>query len=168
MKKNVMKKWLAVSAAACLSLGAVACGSTETAEAPVQEVTEAVEATTTEVTEAVEETTTEVTEAVEDALTLSITVEVVDNEGATESVTFDTTEEFLYDAIVADGEITLDASETEYGLYVDGVNGVVADYSADGAYWAIYVDGEYGQYGIDTQPVEDGVVYTLQYETYTE
>lgn len=46
---------------------------------------------------------------------------------------------------------------------VESVNGVFADYVKDGAYWAIYVDGAYGNYGIDAQPLEDGHTYQLVY-----
>ena len=34
------------------------------------------------------------------------------------------------------------------------------------AYWAIYVNDEYGMYSLDTQPVTDGDSYALVYETY--
>jgi hypothetical protein len=46
------------------------------------------------------------------------------------------------------------------------VNDVTADYNADGAYWAFYVDGEYCQYGIDQQPVNDGETYAIVYTIY--
>ena len=43
------------------------------------------------------------------------------------------------------------------------VNGERAIYEEDGAYWSILVDGEYGMNGIDTQPVSDGVEYSIVY-----
>ena len=61
----------------------------------------------------------------------------------------------------------LDAgSESDYGLYIETVNGLTADYDANGAYWSIYVNGEYGQYGADAQPVADGDAFSLVYEIY--
>ena len=48
-------------------------------------------------------------------------------------------------------------------MMVDTVNGVRADYEADGAYWSFCVNGEYCNYGIDTQPVEDGDVFSIVY-----
>ena len=45
------------------------------------------------------------------------------------------------------------------------VNGLEADYNKDGAYWALYMNGEYAQNGIDTrQPVRNKDEITLSYE----
>ena len=44
----------------------------------------------------------------------------------------------------------------------------VSDYAVDGAYWSIYVNGEYGNYSADQQPVADGDVYGLVYTVYEE
>jgi len=62
--------------------------------------------------------------------------------------------------------LTVEGDTTEYGLYITTVNDVTADYNVDGAYWAIYVNGDYGMYGADQQPVTDGDKYTLKYEVY--
>ena len=67
------------------------------------------------------------------------------------------------------GEALLDCAliagdESDYGLYVKQVNGITADYDADGAYWAFYVDGEYAQSGVDTTNIEEGKIYTFKYE----
>lgn len=59
---------------------------------------------------------------------------------------------------------TYEGSTSEYGLFITGVNGETADYETDGAYWSIYVNGEYGQYGADQQPVADGDVFGFVYE----
>ncbi len=60
--------------------------------------------------------------------------------------------------------LTYSGTDSEYGMMVEVVNGEQAIYSEDNAYWAFYVDGEYGQYGIDSQPVDDGVTYSIVYE----
>ena len=39
--------------------------------------------------------------------------------------------------------------ESEYGLYVKTVCGVLADYDADKTYWALYTDGEMSMVGVD-------------------
>lgn len=70
----------------------------------------------------------------------------------------------LLDELAAQGDFSYEGEAGEYGLYITTVNGVIADYSQDGAYWAIYVNGEYGQYGADSQPVEDGDAFRLVYE----
>ena len=54
--------------------------------------------------------------------------------------------------------------ETSIQNMVEYVNEERADYVEDGAYWALYVNGEYGQYGADAQPVADGDTYTWTYE----
>ena len=56
-------------------------------------------------------------------------------------------------------------TDSEYGLMVEYVNEERADYAQDGAYWALYVNGEYGQYGADSQPVADGETYSWVYES---
>lgn len=53
--------------------------------------------------------------------------------------------------------------ESEYGLYVKTVNGIVADYDTDQAYWAFYIDGEYAMSGVDTTEITEGATYQLAY-----
>ena len=65
-------------------------------------------------------------------------------------------------------DLTVEGTVGDYGLYIDSVNGVLADYAADGAYWSIYVNGEYGNYSADMQPVADGDVFGLVYTVYEE
>ena len=72
--------------------------------------------------------------------------------------------EFLRQAMDEAEGLTYDGTESDFGMMVETVNGEQAIYAEDNAYWAFYVDGEYGQYGIDSQPVEDGVTYSIVYE----
>ncbi|MPM76904.1 hypothetical protein SDC9_123903 [bioreactor metagenome] len=62
--------------------------------------------------------------------------------------------------------MTLDGEDTQYGYTVYSINGAEANFNDGNAYWAIYVNGEYGNYGVDTQPVTDGDTYAFVYETY--
>lgn len=99
------------------------------------------------------------------------TLEVVDDKGETTDYTGHTDAEYLREALEELEEtedFTLEGDESEYGLYINTVNGITADYDADGAYWSVYVNEEYGNYGIDTQPVTDGDAYKLVYEVYSE
>ncbi|MDD4525950.1 MAG: DUF4430 domain-containing protein [Lachnospiraceae bacterium] len=99
--------------------------------------------------------------------TKSYTLEVVDDAGAQNAYSGKTDSEYLsgiMDELVAEGDFTYDGSESEYGLFIMAVNGVTADYDTDGAYWSIMVNGEYGQYGADSQPVSDGDDFELVYE----
>ena len=56
----------------------------------------------------------------------------------------------------------LEGEESQYGLYVQKVNGIVADYDVDQYYWAFYVNGEYGMSGVDTTNIEEGVTYSFE------
>ena len=96
----------------------------------------------------------------------SITIEVVDNEQKGTTYTVHTDAEFLRQAMEEADGLEFTGSESEYGLFIDTVNGVTADYSADGAYWSFYVNGEYCNYGVDQQPVEDGDAFQIKYEVY--
>ncbi len=96
----------------------------------------------------------------------SITVEVKDADGNVSTYTGKTDAEVLSDAIEDIEGVTLEGYESDYGFFIIAVNGIVADYDADGAYWSVYVNGEYGMYGVDSQPVADGDTYTFAYEVY--
>lgn len=96
----------------------------------------------------------------------SITIEVKDADGNVSSFAGNTEAEFLRGAIDDIDGVTIDGYDSDYGFYITTVNGITADYDADGAYWSIYVNGEYGSYGVDSQPVADGDVFQLAYEVY--
>ena len=49
----------------------------------------------------------------------------------------------------------------DYGLYVKKVNGIVADYDVDQAYWGFFINGEYAMTGVDSTNIEEGVTYCL-------
>ncbi len=94
-----------------------------------------------------------------------ITVEVVDDAGNSQSYVTRTDAEYLRQALEEIDGLAVEGTESEYGLMVETVNGVTADYNADGAYWAFFVNDEYCNYGVDTQPVEDGQEYRIVYTT---
>ena len=58
----------------------------------------------------------------------------------------------------------ISGDEGEYGLYVKTVNGITADYDADGVYWAFYVNGEYAVSGVDSTPIAEGESYSFKVE----
>ncbi len=93
-----------------------------------------------------------------------ITIEVTGPDGTTKSYTQKTEADNLLDAIDDFKNITVDGSFSEYGFYMTSVNGVEADWDADNAYWAVYVNGDYGQYSLDNQPITEGDTYSLVYE----
>lgn len=88
----------------------------------------------------------------------TIEVEVQHTDGTVAEFTIRTDEEFLAPALEAESLIS--GSEGEFGLFIDTVDGEFAD-SAAGQWWTFTINGEYGSYGADTQPIEDGDVYTF-------
>lgn len=84
---------------------------------------------------------------------------------AQETVHYDlhTDAEYLRQAMEEAEGLTFSGTEGDYGMMVDTVNGDTADYMTDGAYWSFYVNEEYCNYGIDSQPVEDGDVFSIVY-----
>lgn len=94
---------------------------------------------------------------------------VTDDSGTSKTYECSTDAEYLrqlMDELSADQtqEFSYEGSDGQYGLFINTVNGLTADYDKDHAYWAIYVDGEYAQNGADTQPVNDGDKFELKYE----
>ena len=94
--------------------------------------------------------------------TKNITIEVIDDKKETATYNVETKAEYLRGAM-EDAGIDFSGTESEYGLMVETVNGVYADYVTDQAYWAFLVDGEYCNYGVDSQPLEDGQTYRIEY-----
>ena len=43
------------------------------------------------------------------------------------------------------------------------VDGELADWNVDQGYWALYIGEDYATTGIDTTPIHDGDVFTLEY-----
>lgn len=98
----------------------------------------------------------------------SITLSIVYVDDSRDDYELRTDEEYLLDAANEIDELTIEGHNDGSYFYIDAINGVSADYTADGAYWAIYVDGAYGNYGIADQPIEDGVSYEIRYEVWAQ
>lgn len=97
----------------------------------------------------------------------SITIEVIDNMQDSTVYEVHTDAEYLRQAMEEAEGLEFSGTESEYGLMVETVNGVTPDYSVDGAYWSFYVNGVYCNYGVNSQPVEDGDAFVIKYEVYT-
>lgn len=93
----------------------------------------------------------------------SISIEVVDDTGASVTYEVRTDGEYLQQAMEAAEGLTFAYTEGPYGASVHTVNGLRADYELDSAYWGFFVNGEYCNYGIAQQPVEDGDVFQIVY-----
>lgn len=94
----------------------------------------------------------------------NITVTVTDNNGVDTVYEHSTDAEYLLEAVREMEGLELQGENGEYGFFITAVNGITADYNVDQSYWSIYVNGEYGNYGIESQPIEDGGSYALVYE----
>lgn len=93
----------------------------------------------------------------------AITVEVVDEDGKTTTYEHNTDAEYLSEAMEEIEDLEFEVTDGAYGEYLKSVNGVKAVFEEDNAYWCTYVNGEYGEYSLSTQPIEDGGVYGIVY-----
>ena len=92
----------------------------------------------------------------------SFTVVVANLEGKEATFEYTSDKATVGEALIAEGLI--EGHETEYGLYVDSVNGVTLDWDKDGKYWAFYIDGEYAMTGVDTTEITEGATYGFKPE----
>lgn len=97
--------------------------------------------------------------------TKNITIEVVSKTAESTVYELSTDAEVLKQAMDEAKGLTYEGTEGEYGIMITTVNGEVADFSVDGAYWGFYVNDGYCNYGIDTQPVMDGDAFKIVYTT---
>lgn len=101
---------------------------------------------------------TEDTEVGEGNVTVNVKV-IAGEKGIT--ITIHTDCEHLGDALVENKLVEGDKSE--YGLYINSVNGILADYDKNQSWWAISKDGEMLMTGADSTPITDGENYELTY-----
>ena len=87
---------------------------------------------------------------------------VVEKDGKETEFEVHTEKETVGEALLELGLIS--GEEGEYGLYVKTVNGVTADFDADGVYWAFYINDEYAQTSVDMTKIEDGASYSFRIE----
>ena len=102
------------------------------------------------------------TEIASDGADKTFTFEVVTVDGETTTFTITTSKATVGEALLDEGLIA--GEDSQYGLYVKTVNGILADYNVDGTYWVFYVNGAYGATGVDSTPVEDGATYAFKVE----
>jgi len=91
----------------------------------------------------------------------SITVTVVHSDKSEKTFAFQTEKDYLGDLLLSEG---LAAGEQgQFGLYIKEVDREVADYSINGAYWALFEGDSYATQGADTTPLTDGDQFRLVY-----
>ena len=96
----------------------------------------------------------------------AITIEVINKAQESTMYELKTDAEYLRQAMEEADGLEFTGTESEYGMMVESVNGEVADYNVDGSYWSFYVNDNYCNYGIDTQPVLDGDAFQIVYTVY--
>ena len=89
------------------------------------------------------------------------TVTVIHSEGEQNVFQLNTAEEYLGEALLAEGLIA--GEEGPYGLTVITVDGEDAVWDEDNAYWCIWIGEEMATVGISEIPVYDGSAFTLEY-----
>ena len=92
-----------------------------------------------------------------------VTIEVVGKSQESTAYEVRTDAEYLRQAMEEAEGLSFSGEEGQFGMMVSTVNGETADYSVDASYWAFYVNGEYCNYGIDSQPVVDGDCFSIVY-----
>ena len=97
-----------------------------------------------------------------------IVIKVVNQENNVTTYEVKTDGKYLKDAMDEAKGLEYSGTESQYGIMVDTVNGVRADYTLDGAYWSFLVNDEYCNYGISEQPIEDGDVFSIVYTPVAE
>ena len=87
--------------------------------------------------------------------------EVTDDRGVVTRFKVSTDEKTVGAALLGVGLIQGEYSD--YGLFVQTVNGLTADFNANKAYWAFYVNGGYAASGVDSTDIEPDTTYAFVY-----
>lgn len=103
-------------------------------------------------------TYTEDTEIGSGAHTALITVTI---DGKSVVITVRSDKDNLAEMLVETG--LAEGDESEYGLYIKRVNGVLADYSVDQSYWSLLQNGVPTAVGASSITITDGDAYELMY-----
>ncbi|MBQ7670943.1 MAG: DUF4430 domain-containing protein [Clostridia bacterium] len=96
-----------------------------------------------------------------DAAEVTVTIEITDDKGEKTSKEYTSSAATLADLLKENDLV--EGEDSAYGFYITAVNGITADYEKDGAYWALYKNGEYMMTGADGETLEAGAVYGLVY-----
>ena len=95
----------------------------------------------------------------------AVTIVIVHKDGTEKILEYNTDLGYLSELLLEKELVTGYASE-EYGFTIESVDGVVADWAVDGAYWALYEGDEYATTSAAGIVLVDGGVYKLIYETF--
>lgn len=91
----------------------------------------------------------------------SITLTVVHSDQSTKTFHFQTDLEYLGQLLQAEQLIV--SEQGAYGLYITEVDGEVATFETNNAYWALFEGDSYAMQGADTTVLRDGAEFSLVY-----
>ena len=92
--------------------------------------------------------------------TVNVTVKAGENEVV---FTIHSDAKYLGDALL-EHEL-IEGDQSEFGIYIKKVNGIVADYDVDKTYWGFYKNGQMVMSGVSTTEFADGEHYELVLES---
>ena len=89
-----------------------------------------------------------------------LSIEVVDDTASSQTYTVHTDAQYLRQAL--EEQKLVSGSESEYGLWVQTVDGETAN-EANQEWWGYDINGVQAEYGVDSQPIADGdvILFTL-------
>ena len=135
-----------------LPLGTFAPSTSD--EAPATKAPSTTEAATTEAA------TDEAAPEVRGTGAVSFCLTVTDLDGTQKEFVVKTDKKNVADALAEVGLVS--GENSEYGLYIKVVNGITADYSVDGSYWSLLVNGEMSMVGASSVSVAEGLRVELK------
>lgn len=91
----------------------------------------------------------------------TVTLIVVDDKAEEKSFEVKTDKENLADALLEANLVS--GSDSEWGLMIDTVNGLKADYNTDGSWWALYEGDKMSDVGASSLQLKNGATYKLVY-----
>lgn len=92
---------------------------------------------------------------------VTFTVVVVNDKGEEASHSVTSTRTHLADALLDEKIVT--GKIGAYGLEIESVDGLVASWDKDQAYWALYIGEDYAMTGASGIKLESGATYRLVY-----
>ncbi len=146
VEKNLLTRLGAAFAALVLAVGLAACGAASATDGSAASGAD---------------------ESQEQQANISVTVEIDATAGEGESTTADVDlpeGATVYDALVATGA-DVNATDSDYGMYVQGINGLAGGDFGDMSGWMFEVNGEMAEVGCSQYELKAGDVVTWTYVT---
>ena len=92
-----------------------------------------------------------------------IRITVISSDGSEVSYEVHTDAEFLQQAMDEADGLEYSGEDSDFGFMIDTINGELASFEENGAFWGIFINGDFATYGISQQPVTDGDHFEFVY-----